>query len=70
MVIRAFYGDLDKVPQPVLPGELYNLVGVLGSPGGNRPKYIIPDCRFFLDWENGILLIRLQFMPLCFRLKE
>ena len=53
---------------------LYNLAGMSGSRwgwgGGDRPKYIICNCSIFLVRENSILSIRLQFMPLCFRLKE
>ena len=71
-VLIGDYGELDKVPQPVLPGELYTLASVHGSQWGwgleggwgYRPKYIIHDCRFFLDWGNSILLTRVQFMSL------
>ena len=36
-----------------------------GSEGGERGDgAIICDCSVFLVWENGTLLIRLQFTPL------
>ena len=37
-----------------------------GLEGGYRPKYIIRDCRFFLDLENGILLNKATIHPTVF----
>ena len=55
----------DRLWAPTGPPGLLDGMG-----GGDRPKYIMCNYSICLVWENGILSIRLQFTPLCFRHKE